>query len=418
MKRKFNLTERKETEMATEINSTTASGMRLAIVLAGNRNAGKSALLNRLTGQEVSIVSERAGTTTDAVAKAFELPQAGAVCFYDTAGLDDDEGKLGGQRVCATQKVLRRADVVLLVIGRGGVTPEDMRLIAKLERRHAQFIPVFNFCDEYEPDEYNRGLLKTYGGVEVSAKTGAGIDLLRQKLEEKLKLFINDKPLIADLIRPGETVVLVAPVDSEAPKGRLITPQVQVLREALDANAVAVVTRDADMQKTLGKLAAKPALVITDSQAVKQVAATLPDDVPLTTFSILFARHKGDFKLQLDGANAIDQLRDGDKILIAEGCSHHISCDDIGRVKIPNILLNHTGKKLEFVWTSGYDFPQELSGYALVLLCGGCMLNRGEIRQRIEMCREAGVAVTNYGMVIAKGVGVLSRLKGLKGKIL
>lgn len=397
--------------MAVQIDKTAPGGVRLSVAIVGNRNAGKSTLLNRLTGQDVSIVSDQPGTTTDAVAKAFELIPVGPVCFYDTAGLDD-AGELGEQRVQATKKIMRRADLVMLVVGKGGINADYEHYITKLSRRRVPFITVFNFCDEYEPDNFNQAVMDIYNGVMVSAKTGMGMDRLREKLVEKLRPFTDEKPLVADIIKPHDVVMLVVPVDLAAPKGRLILPQVQVLREVLDSGASAVVAKETETAEMLGKLAEKPALVITDSQAVKEVAAAVPEDISLTTFSTLFARHKGDFETQLAGAAAIDTLKDGDKVLIAEGCSHHITCDDIGRVKIPNWLLQYTGKKLEFHWASGYDFPAVLDNYALVIHCGGCMLHRNEIRIRIEECKKQQVPITNYGIIISKMQGVLERVTG------
>lgn len=399
--------------MATELTTNTPAGMRLTVALIGNRNAGKSTLLNRIVGQDVSIVSDYPGTTTDAVIKAFELIPVGPVSFYDTAGLDDT-GELGMQRVKASQKIINRADMVLLVIGRDGLSWENERQINNLIVGHVPFIPVFNFCDEHKVSEKDRSVLLQYSGVAVSARTGEGIERLKKRMVEILEPLTKEPPLIADIVRPKDRVMLVVPVDLAAPKGRLILPQVQVLREILDAGAMAMVVKESEVADMLKALAVKPELVITDSQVVKEVAATVPEDIKLTTFSTLFARYKGDFAAQLAGAAVIDKLQDGDKILIAEGCSHHITCDDIGRVKIPNWMRTYTGKKLEFVWTQGTDFPEDVSSFALVIHCGGCMLSRPEIRRRLNECKRQGVQITNYGIVISKMQGVLNRIiKGL-----
>lgn len=406
--RENNFNER-TTIMATELNTNVPAGMRLTVAIIGNRNAGKSTLLNRIVGQEVSIVSDEPGTTTDAVAKAYELIPVGPVSFYDTAGLDD-EGALGRQRVQAAKKILRRADMALLVIGRDGITREDERLLTKLAEKRIPFVPVFNFSDERQLGKFDRAVMQLYDGVAVSAKTGEGIDALKRRMAEVLEPLAHEPPLVADLIKPKDLVMLVVPIDLAAPKGRLILPQVQVLREVLDAGAMALTVKESEVADMLRALAAKPALVITDSQAVREVAAAVPEDIRLTTFSTLFARYKGDFAAQLAGAAAIDTLKDGDRVLIAEGCSHHVTCDDIGRVKIPNWMKKYTGRELKFEWTQGADFPDNLEDYALVVHCGGCMLNRAEVRRRINECARQGVRVTNYGIVISKMQGVLERV--------
>lgn len=399
--------------MGTELNTNVPAGMRLTVAIIGNRNAGKSTLLNRIVGQEVSIVSDEPGTTTDAVAKAYELIPVGPVSFYDTAGLDD-EGELGRQRVQAAKKILRRADMVLLVIGRDGLTKENETQLSKLAEKRIPFIPVFNFCDERQLGKFDRAVMQLYDGVAVSAKTGEGIDALKRRMAEVLEPLAHEPPLAADLIKPKDMVMLVVPIDLAAPKGRLILPQVQVLREVLDAGAMALTVKESEVTDMLRGLAAKPALVITDSQAVREVAAAVPEDIRLTTFSTLFARYKGDFAAQLAGAAAIDTLKDGDRVLIAEGCSHHVTCDDIGRGKIPNWMKKYTGRELKFEWTQGADFPDNLEDYALVVHCGGCMLNRAEVRRRINECARQGVKVTNYGIVISKMQGVLERVvKGI-----
>lgn len=382
------------------------SGLRATIAIIGNTNAGKSTLLNRIIGQEVSIVSETRGTTTDAVLKTYELLPAGPISFYDTAGLDD-KSELGELRIKASKKILNRADMVLVVIGKEGVTREMENRLAELDAKALPFIPVFNYADMSEPEGYNREIMNKYKGVAVSAKTGYGIENLKARIAELLTPAEKAPQLLEGLIQQKDTIVLVTPIDSAAPKGRLIMPQAQTLREILDTNAIALTVQPAELATALKGLKNPPAIVITDSQAIKEVAGIVPKDIKLTTFSMLLAKNKGNFELMLEGANVIDELKDGDKVLIAEGCSHRQTCDDIGRVKIPNLIQKHTGKSLRFDFTAGNDFPENLSEYTLVIHCGGCVLNRGEMRRRLNECAAAGVKITNYGMVISKTQGVL-----------
>ena len=395
--------------MATQLNSSVSSGMRLTVAIIGNANAGKSALLNQIVGQDTAIVSAVAGTTTDAVLKPYELIPLGPVCFYDTAGLDD-KTELGEKRICATQKVIRKADLALLVIGKDGVDDLARQHLALLNEKKIPFIPVFNFRDLRQLNDEDREIFERYKGAFVSAKTAEGMEELKQRMIDVLTPLAQEPPLLADLIKPKDVVLLVVPIDLAAPKGRLILPQVQALREILDAGAMPVVAKVSEVGDVLRKLNFAPDLVITDSQAVKEVAQIVPDTIPLTTFSTLFARYKGDFSAQLNGANTIDALHEGDKVLIAEGCSHHITCDDIGRVKIPNWILNYTGKNIQFDYAQGTDFPDNLNDYALVIHCGGCMLNRAEMRRRINECARQNIHVTNYGILISKMMGVLDRV--------
>lgn len=395
--------------MATQLNSSVSSGMRLTVAIIGNANAGKSALLNQIVGQDTAIVSAVAGTTTDAVLKPYELIPLGPVCFYDTAGLDD-KTELGEKRICATQKVIRKADLALLVIGKDGVDDLARQHLALLNEKKIPFIPVFNFRDLRQLNDEDREIFERYKGAFVSAKTAEGMEELKQRMIDVLTPLAQEPPLLADLIKPKDVVLLVVPIDLAAPKGRLILPQVQALREILDAGAMPVVAKVSEVGDVLRKLNFAPDLVITDSQAVKEVAQIVPDTIPLTTFSTLFARYKGDFSAQLNGANTIDALHEGDKVLIAEGCSHHITCDDIGRVKIPNWILNYTGKNIQFDYAQGTDFPDNLNDYALVIHCGGCMLNRAEMRRRINECARQNIQVTNYGILISKMMGVLDRV--------
>lgn len=401
--------------MATQLNSSVPSGMRLTVAIIGNANAGKSALLNQIVGQDTAIVSAVAGTTTDAVLKPYELIPVGPVCFYDTAGLDD-KTELGEKRICATQKVIRKADLALLVIGKDGVDDLARQHLALLNEKKIPFIPVFNFRDSRQLNDEDREIFERYKGAFVSAKTAEGMEELKQRMIDVLTPLAQELPLLADLIKPKDVVLLVVPIDLAAPKGRLILPQVQALREILDAGAMPVVAKVSEVGDVLRKLNSAPDLVITDSQAVKEVAQIVPDTIPLTTFSTLFARYKGDFSAQLNGANTIDALHEGDKVLIAEGCSHHITCDDIGRVKIPNWILNYTGKNIQFDYAQGTDFPDNLNDYALVIHCGGCMLNRAEMRRRINECARQNIQVTNYGILISKMMGVLDRVVRPLGK--
>lgn len=387
---------------------SSSAGLRKVISIVGNRNAGKSSLLNALLEQDVSIVSSEKGTTTDAVLKNYELIPVGPVSFYDTAGIDD-VGELGDKRVKATQKAIKKSDLIIFVVGKEGLTAGIANMMRSYQLSGISFIPVFNFADEIELDNYHRGVMHMYDGIAVSAKTGVGIEDLRQKIIEKISQLEKDPKLVIDLIKPHDIVVLVTPIDEASPKGRMILPQVQVLRELLDGDAVVLVTKETELKDTLLALKNKPQLVITDSQAVKEVVALVPDDVNLTTFSMLFARAKGNFKQMLDGASVLNELPENSRILIAEGCSHHITCNDIGRVKIPNLIKNRAGKEFVFEFLSGSDFPEDLSGYDLVIHCGGCMLNRKEVQERMRQCAMQGVAVTNYGMVISWAQGVFDR---------
>lgn len=385
------------------------SGMRPVIAIIGNRNAGKSTLLNRIIGQDVSIVSPKKGTTTDAVVKTYELIPAGPVSFYDTAGLDD-EGELGMLRVKASKKVLSRADLVLAVVGKDGLTPDLEQRIQELKLKNIPFIPVFNYADITELNNHNQAIIELYNGIKVSALTGEGIDTLKARMADLLIPLNQQNNALKGLVHAGETILLVTPIDLAAPKGRLIMPQVQILREVLDNNAIALTVKETELPQALTLLKTPPALVITDSQAVKEVSALVPENISLTTFSMLLARAKGDFAQMLKGAEEIEKLPAGSKILITEGCSHRLTCDDIGRVKIPNLIRNKTKKDFAFEFTSGLDFPEDLTPYALVIHCGGCVLNQTEIRRRLRQCAEQNIPVTNYGMVISLMQGVLSRV--------
>jgi [FeFe] hydrogenase H-cluster maturation GTPase HydF len=387
--------------------------VRLVITLVGRRNAGKSSLINAITGQEVAIVSEQAGTTTDPVAKPYELLPLGPVTFYDTAGLDD-VGELGALRVAATKKVLWRSDIAVVVVDAAtGLTEAEHDIIDTIRRLDIPFLLVFNKSDLAAPGEADLRQCRDQGirHATASAATGEGAIAVKEAIMALAPPEAMREPVLAgDLFGEGDTVVCVVPIDLAAPKGRLILPQVQVLREILDGDAVAVTVKERELEAALGNLRRPPTLVITDSQVILKVSGDVPDKVPLTTFSTLFARYKGDLPTLAAGAAAIDNLRDGDVVLMAEACSHHVQADDIGRVKIPRWLSQYTGKDLTFEMHSGHDFPDDLERYALVVHCGSCMLNRMEMLRRIKECVRRGVPVTNYGVAISKVQGVLERV--------
>ncbi len=384
------------------------SASRPLIAIIGKCNSGKSSLFNALTGQNLSIVSEQSGTTTDAVSKIYELIPFGPVTFYDTAGLDDTS-ELGKQRIQATQKVMARADLILYVIGDENITLETEQRLQQFSADNTNFIPVFNFVDKYKPDAHTKKIITHYHGIQTSATKGLGLDELKKSIIEHLKTLKKAPNLLQNLIKPKDIVILVTPIDLAAPAGRLILPQVQTIREILDNDAITLTVKVTELNQALALLKTPPSLVITDSQAVKAVADIVPNEIPLVTFSMLFARAKGNFELMLKSAEAIKNLQENDKILIAEGCSHHITCDDIGRVKIPALLHKFTGKNLKIDFVSGFDFPDILDKYKLIIHCGGCMLNQKEISHRIEKAKQQNIPITNYGMVISLTQGVLER---------
>ena len=391
----------------------TPRGFRLHIGLFGRRNAGKSSLLNALVGQPVAIVSEVAGTTTDTVEKAMELLPLGPVVFLDTAGIDDS-GNLGELRVERTRQTFDRTDVGIVVAKAGRWGEYEEGIVAELQSRNVPFVVAFNHCDEGCPDDalLESLRLRNIACVQTIATTGVGIDTLREALVQIVpEEMLPTSPIVSDLVPLGATVVLVVPIDKEAPKGRLILPQVQTIRDLLDGNQVTVVCKDAELAATLGRLNTPPALVVTDSQAFKTVAEIVPPDVPLTSFSVLFARQKGDLATMLEGAQTIARLKPGDRVLIAEACTHHAVDDDIGRVKIPTWLRNFVGGDLHIAHVQGHDFPAErmLFDWDLVIHCGACMWNRREILSRMMHCRNAGVPITNYGLAIASMLGILDR---------
>ncbi len=382
----------------------TPSGERVHIAFFGRRNVGKSSLVNAFTGQEIAIVSDVKGTTTDPVTKAMELLPMGPVQIIDTPGIDD-VGSLGEMRVRRTKQVLNKTDLAILV---ADCTAElgdvEKDLIASFKDKNIPYILVYNKSDLLENVPEAEG-----NTIWVSAQTKLNIHELKELAARTAVREEPQQPLVADLLSPEDTVVLVVPIDKAAPKGRLILPQQQTIRDILEAGANALVCRDSELVATLGKLADKPRMVITDSQVFGKVSKMVPSDVPLTSFSILMARYKGNLPQAVAGAVAVDTLNAGDKVLIAEGCTHHRQCDDIGSVKIPNWIRQHTGIEPEFVFTSGTQFPDDVSEYKMVIHCGGCMLNEREVRYRIRCCEDQGVPVTNYGILIAYLNGILKR---------
>ncbi len=383
--------------------NATPSGNRVHIGVFGLRNAGKSSVMNAITGQNASIVSEIKGATTDPVSKAMELLPAGPVVITDTPGLDD-EGPLGEERMRRALRVLDRTDVAVLVVdAAAGLAPEDRAFQQKAAEKGVALLTVYNKCDLHSVPALAENELA------VSARTGEGIVALKERLAALARRQEGERKLLADLLAPGDMVVLVTPIDASAPKGRIILPQVQAIRDILDAHAMCAIAQPEELPAALAGLAAPPRLVVTDSQAFGRVKQIVPEAVPLTSFSILFARFKGVLETAVRGAAALERLRDGDRVLIAEGCTHHRQCEDIGTVKLPGWIRAHTGKTLEFAFTSGGEFPEALSGYSLVVHCGGCMLNEREMRARQQRAVDAGVPYTNYGTIIAYMNGILRR---------
>jgi [FeFe] hydrogenase H-cluster maturation GTPase HydF len=390
---------------------TTPRGNRLHIALFGRRNAGKSSLLNALTRQEVSIVSDLPGTTTDPVEKPMELLPIGPVLFIDTAGIDDT-GTLGELRVAKTRAVIERADVAIIVCPESEWEEFEDSLLAELKERNIPVIVVFNKHDlgGAVPELRSRLAGASIPMVDTVATTGDGIlDLREALIQAAPPELLNPPAIVGDLVPPGELVVLVVPIDMEAPKGRLILPQVQTIRDLLDNDAYCMVVKERELRAALDRLKRPPALVVTDSQAFLKVSADTPRDVKLTSFSILFARHKGDLAEFVRGAMAIDDLTPGSHVMICEACTHHPIGDDIGRVKIPRWLRQYVGGDLRITHYQGHDFPEDLAGFNLVVHCGSCVHNRREMLSRIVRCRRAGVPITNYGMTIAYTLGIFQR---------
>ncbi|MDR3123637.1 MAG: [FeFe] hydrogenase H-cluster maturation GTPase HydF [Treponema sp.] len=391
------------------LNETPAAS-RPHIGFFGRRNAGKSSLVNAVTGQDLAIVSDVAGTTTDPVYKAMELLPLGPVMIIDTPGIDD-VGALGELRVRKARQVLSKTDAAVLVVDAvQGKSRADEELIALFREKEVNFIVAYNKSDLYEARNDDRaGFPAEEPSIYVSAKDGTNIKELKERIAA---LAVTAEPklrLVGDLVSPSDFVALVVPIDKAAPKGRLILPQQQTIRDILEADAVAVVVKEFELRETLENLGKKPALVITDSQVFAKVSADTPLDIPLTSFSILFARYKGSLAQTVRGVKALDRLVDGDRVLIAEGCTHHRQCDDIGTVKLPRWIKNYTGKNIEFVFTSGTEFPDDLLGYKLVVHCGGCMLNEREMKYRHRCAEDQETPMTNYGILIAYIQGILPR---------
>ena len=377
---------------------------RVHIGFFGRRNAGKSSVVNAVTGQEVALVSAVKGTTTDPVSKAMELLPMGPVVIIDTPGFDDD-GALGTERVRRTKQVLNRTDIAILVVdATAGQMDCDRELIAVFKEKNIPYLVAYNKADLL-PESF----MAPADGVAVSALTGAGIKQFKDRLAVLAKTGDTKLQIVGGLIKPSDFVVLVTPIDKAAPKGRLILPQQQTIRDILEADATAIVVKEYELRETLETLGKKPAMVITDSQVFAKVSADTPEDVRLTSFSILMARYKGFLDSAVRGVAAIDRLRDGDRVLIAEGCTHHRQCDDIGSVKIPRWLKQHTGKDLVFETSSGQSFPDDLASYALVIHCGGCMLTEREMHYRVKCAEDQNIPFTNYGTVIAAMQGILRR---------
>ena len=380
------------------------SAERVHISFFGLRNAGKSSVVNQVTGQALSLVSDVKGTTTDPVQKAMELLPIGPVVIIDTPGIDD-EGKLGEMRIKRALRALNKTDIAVLIVDAvQGLQDGDRQLLDRFQEKRIPYLIVYNKSDLLETPR-NCG----ENEIAVSAKTGSQIYELKEMIGRLAGNQKKDKKLVSDLIAPGDVVVLVTPIDSAAPKGRLILPQQQTIRDILDAGGINVVVKESELPAALAALGRKPQLVITDSQAFEAVSRNTPQDILLTSFSILFARYKGNLKEAVHGAAMLDRLKDGDRILISEGCTHHRQCGDIGTEKLPAWLRKYTGCALEFSYSSGVEFPEDLSPYSLVIHCGGCMLNEREMKARIRHSLDCNVPITNYGIAIAQMHGILSR---------
>ncbi|MCR4862567.1 MAG: [FeFe] hydrogenase H-cluster maturation GTPase HydF [Ruminococcus sp.] len=379
------------------------SSERVHIGFFGRRNAGKSSVVNAVTGQELSVVSDVKGTTTDPVTKAMEILPLGPVVIIDTPGFDD-EGKLGELRVRRTKQILNRTDIAVLIVdATAGLTETEEQLIGIFAEKEIPYIVAYNKSDLSEKTDCREN------EIAVCALDGTNIYELKEKIAALAKSDKEPRHIIADLIEPNDLIVLVTPIDASAPKGRMILPQVQTLRDVLDADAMAVFTKEFQLEETLRKLGSKPRMVVTDSQAFAMVSRIVPEDIPLTSFSILMARYKGFLETSVRGAAAIPQLRDGDTVLISEGCTHHRQCGDIGSVKLPALLKKTTGKELNIKLSSGREFPEDLSGISLVIHCGGCMLGEREVVFRRKSAEDQGVPFTNYGIALAMMNGILRR---------
>ena len=397
------------------MNQTPASE-RVHISFFGKRNAGKSSVINAVTGQDLAIVSSVMGTTTDPVYKTMELLPLGPVMVIDTPGIDD-EGELGALRVRKSYQVLNKTDIAILVIdstARKG--EEELELIHRFHKKGIPYLIVYNKIDLLSTEKIKDLAMSVRAGeVLVSASDGMNIQELKEKIASLKPEDTHKYPLIQDLIKPLDLVILVVPIDKAAPKGRLILPQQQTIRDILERGALSLVVRDTELKSTLDHFLAQgvcPKLVVTDSQAFARVSKAVPENITLTSFSILFSRYKGELETQLKGVTALSSIEDGDRILIAEGCTHHRQCGDIGTCKMPEWIRNYTGKKPVFEFTSGTEFPDDVSSYKMVVHCGGCMLNEREMKYRIACCQDQGVPITNYGILIAQVTGILKRSLG------
>ena len=391
--------------------NATPSSERVHIGIFGKRNAGKSSLINAITGQNLAIVSEAKGTTTDPVYKAMELLPLGPVMIIDTPGIDD-EGVLGSLRIQKAYQVLNKTDIALVIIDAAvGPSAEDLRLIERINTKKIPLLIVINKCETINEDKKTayQALLSNGKLLFVSAEQQLNIFELKEAIAQTVPADENKAQIVADLLSPSDFVVLVVPIDSAAPKGRLILPQQQTIRDILEADAAAIVVKENELTNTLQNLGKRPKLVITDSQVFKKVAAETPADILLTSFSILFARYKGNLQTAVQGVTALENLEDGYKILVGEGCTHHRQCDDIGTVKLPRWIKEYTGKNPEFIFTSGTEFPLDLSPYKMIIHCGACMLNEREMQYRIKCAADQNIPFTNYGITIAYINGILKR---------
>lgn len=397
------------------MNQTPASE-RVHVSFFGKRNAGKSSIINAVTGQDLAIVSSVMGTTTDPVYKTMELLPLGPVMVIDTPGIDD-EGELGALRVHKSYQVLNKTDIAILVIdSTAGKGEEELELIHRFHKKGIPYLIVYNKIDLLSTEKIKDLAMSVRAGeVLVSASDGMNIQELKEKIASLKPEDTHKYPLIQDLIEPLDLVILVVPIDKAAPKGRLILPQQQTIRDILERGALSLVVRDTELKSTLDHFLAQgvcPKLVVTDSQAFARVSKAVPENITLTSFSILFSRYKGELEIQLKGIAALSSIEDGDRILIAEGCTHHRQCGDIGTCKMPEWIRNYTGKKPVFEFTSGTEFPDDVSSYKMVVHCGGCMLNEREMKYRIACCQDQGVPITNYGILIAQVTGILKRSLG------
>lgn len=392
----------------------TPSAERVHIGIFGRRNAGKSSLINAMTGQQLSIVSEVRGTTTDPVQKAMELLPLGPVVVIDTPGIDD-EGELGALRVRRSYQVLNKTDVAVLVIdGTEGMTSPDREMERRFQEKKIPYVIAVNKLDLVRQQNLPEELAEAPGGpvLWVSSSTKENIRELREQVAALVPEVQPEHPILRDLLTPEDLVLLVTPIDKAAPKGRLILPQQQTIRDILDAGAMSMVVQQDKVKDALASLKHPPRMVVTDSQVFGSVSRDTPESIPLTSFSILFARHRGNLEALLRGVRALDDLQDGDSILISEGCTHHRQCGDIGTEKLPRWLKEYTKKNLRFVWSSGTEFPEDLSPYRMILHCGGCMLNEREMKYRIQCAEDQGIPISNYGMAIAQIHGILKRSLG------